>query len=106
MGFKDLVKFNEVMLTKQVWRSLTDHSSLFYRVFRVKYFPNGLVLKAKVASGSYAWRSILKARSLITRGMLWQLGDGTRINIYVERWLPGVGSAKIISSQKWPKSGQ
>ena len=99
MGFKDLVKFNEVMLTKQVWRSLTDHSSLFYRVFKVKYFPNGSVLKAKLASGSYAWRSILKARSLIKRGMLWLVGDSTKINIYADRWLSSNGSAKIISPQ-------
>lgn len=68
-------------------------------MFKAKYFPNGSILEAKVASGFYAWRSILKARSLITRGMLWQLGDGTRINIYVEWWLPGAGSAKIISPQ-------
>ena len=54
MGFKDLVKFNEAMLAKQVWRLLTDHSSLYYRVFKAKYFPNGSVFEAKMASGSYA----------------------------------------------------
>ena len=37
MGFKDLVKFNEAMLAKQVWRLLTNHSSLFYRVFQVQF---------------------------------------------------------------------
>ena len=97
MGFKDLVKFNEAMLAKQVWRLLTDHSSLYYRVFKAKYFPNGSVFEAKVALGSYAWRSILKARGLIQRGMLWRVGDGRNINIYADRWLPNEGSAKIIS---------
>ena len=92
MGFKDLVKFNEAMLAKQVWRLLTDHSSLYYRVFKAKYFPNGSVFEAKVASGSYA-------RGLIQRGMLWRVGDGRNINIYADRWLPNEGSAKIISPQ-------
>jgi len=31
--------------------------------------------------------------------MLWQVGDGMKINIYADRWLPGVGFAKIISPQ-------
>ena len=53
MGFKDLEKLNEAMLAKQVWRLLVDQSSLIYLVFSAKYFPNGSVFYAKVASRSY-----------------------------------------------------
>ena len=53
MGFKDLEKFNEAILAKQIWRLLTDHTSLFYQVFQAKYFPNCLILDAKLSSGSY-----------------------------------------------------
>ena len=70
MGFKDLEKFNEAMLTKQVWRLLVDQSSLFYRVFSAKYFPSGSIFDAKVVSGSYAWRSIVKASKLVKSGLL------------------------------------
>ena len=97
IGFKDLEKFNEVMLAKQVWRLLTDHTSLFYRVFSAKYFPNGLVLVAKSSSGSYAWQSIVKAIPLVKLGMLWRVGDGKQIKIFGERWLPGEELAKEIS---------
>ena len=34
MGFRDLVKFSEAVLAKQVKYLLTDHNSLFYRVFQ------------------------------------------------------------------------
>ena len=97
MGFKDLEKFNEAMLAKQVWRLLVDHSSLFYQVFSVKYFPRGSIFDAKVASGSYAWQSIVKARKLVQFGLLWRVGNGRKINIYGDRWLPGGESACVVS---------
>ena len=98
MGFKDLEKFNEAMLAKQVWRLLTDHTSLFYRVFSSKYFPNGSVLDAKPSSDSYAWQSIVKAIPLIKSSMLWRVGDGKQIKIFRERWLLGEELAKVISA--------
>ena len=55
MGFKELKKFNEAMLAKQVWRLIHDKESLFYRVFKAKFFPTGDVFDAKIKSGSYAW---------------------------------------------------
>ena len=97
MGFKDLEKFNEAKLAKQVWRLLVDHSSLFYQVFRAKHFPSGSVFDAKVASGSYAWQSIIKASKLVQSSLLWRVGNGTKINIYNDRWLPGGASAYVVS---------
>lgn len=97
MGFKDLEKFNEAMLAKKMWRLLTNRTSLFYRVFRAKYFPSGSVLDAKPSSRSYAWQSIVKAKKLVQLGLLWRLGDGKQIKIYGDRWLPGKEPAKVVS---------
>ncbi|KAK9991870.1 hypothetical protein SO802_026855 [Lithocarpus litseifolius] len=85
------------MLAKQVWRLLTNHTSLFYQVFSAKYFPNGSVLDAKPSSGSYSWKSIVKTIPLIKSGMLWRVGDGKQIKIFGERWLSGEEPAKVIS---------
>ena len=97
MGFKDLEKFNDAMLAKQVWRLQRDQNSLFFRVFKAKYFPKGSVMEASRASGSFAWQSILKARKVILKGMKWRIGDGKSINIYGDNWLPGEGTPTIIS---------
>lgn len=58
------------MLAKQVWRLLMDKTSLFFRVFSAKFFLSASVLDAKSSRGSFAWQTILKARSVIKKGMI------------------------------------
>ena len=98
MSFRELTKFNQAMLAKQVWR-LTN--SLFYRVFKTKYFLNGSIFETKEKSGSYAWKSILRARKVIAMGEKWQVGDGLSIRIYKDSWLPREGSGRTVSPPKF-----
>ena len=80
IGFKDLTMFDEAMLAKLAWRLLKDDNSLFYRVFKAQFFPNGSLLFAKDSSlASYAWKSILKGRDVISKGAMWRVGDGKQI---------------------------
>ncbi len=82
LGFCDLQKFNEALLVKQLWCLLHDTTSLFYRVFKAKFFPNGIVMDAKYKTrGSFAWQSILKAREFIVKGGVWWFGNSKNIKI-------------------------
>ena len=38
MGFTDLANFDNALLAKQAWRLLHNKDSLFYRVFKMKFF--------------------------------------------------------------------
>ena len=97
LGFRELGKFNEAMLAKQVWRLVHDTDSLFFRMFKAKYFPTGTIFDAKAGSGSYAWRSILKARKVILLGARWWIGDGSSVKIFKDSWLPGAQSGRVLS---------
>ena len=97
LGFRDLCKFNDVMLAKQDWRLANDTKSFSHNVFKARYFPNGTIFDVKASSGSYAWESILWARKVISMGARWRVGDGNQIRIFEDRWMPFEGSGKIIS---------
>ena len=66
MGFKEMTLLNETLLAKQTWRLLHNKKSLFYKVFKSRFFPNCSFMEAKEGhGGSYAWKSILKSREVI-----------------------------------------
>jgi hypothetical protein len=39
-------------------------------------------------SPSYAWRSIVKAKSIVENGVGWQVGNGESIRVWKDDWLP------------------
>lgn len=88
MGFKVLAVNSDSLLAKQAWRLIHDKTSLFYKVFRARFFPNKTIMEAiDSRMGSYAWRSILKGR-VVLQGARWRVGNGESINIWQHHWLP------------------
>ena len=88
LGFRNLHKFNEALLAKQVWHLINETSSLFYQVFKAKLFPHCSILETDTKTrGSYAWQSIIKAQKVILKGGAWQVGTGKSIKIWKHRWL-------------------
>lgn len=101
LGFKDIENFNLALLGKQVWRLLHNMDSLFYKVFKAKYFPNCSMLGDNVGQkGSYAWQSILKAREVVRLGDAWRIGDEKKVRIRGDKWLPGQQASQVLSPQK------
>ena len=89
MGFRDLAHFNDALLAKQAWQLLHNKETLFYKVFKAKFFLNHSLLEAKESnSRSYAWKSILQGRDVILDGACWRVGDGKSIQIWQHHRLP------------------
>ena len=88
MGFRDLYSFNLAMLSKQAWRLIHDTNSLFYKVYKARYFPNSSVMMAVVGSNpSFVWRSLLASRDIIFRGSKWRVGNGRTTGVFTHKWL-------------------
>ncbi|XP_074342549.1 uncharacterized protein LOC141680145 [Apium graveolens] len=96
MGFKSLRDFNIALLGNQAWRLLSSPDKLVSRVFKVRYYPNGSFLTAKLGSSpSYIWRSVYEAQSLLSPGIGCRVGNGQDIDIINTPWLPTTANPYI-----------
>ena len=89
MGFRNLHLFNLSLLAKQGWRLIMYPDSLVAQVFKARYFPNSNFLNAVAQLGmSFTWRSILAGRSLLSKGLRFQIGGGIDVSLWNDPWLP------------------
>lgn len=96
MGFRNLTAFNQALLTKQIWRILSNPNSLVFSTLRCKYFSHGSVLDTKVWSRpSFIWRNVVSSIPLIKEGLFWSIGNGCHTKIWLDKWLPRPTSFKV-----------
>jgi hypothetical protein len=96
MGFRDLELFNMAMLAKQGWRIIQQPDSMLATVLKEKYFCEASFLTAAIGHNhSYAWHNILKARGVLERGLMWQVGNGESIRVWDDKWLKDTPTCNI-----------
>ena len=65
---------------------------------KARYFPSTDFLRAELGSKhSHAWRGIFSALPVVKAGCWWQVGNGTSICIWTDRWLPRPSTFQVIS---------
>jgi hypothetical protein len=88
------------MLAKQSWRLLSSPESLCASVLRAKYYLTGDLLKVGPKKGSsFTWQSILEGLKTLKRGHIWRVGDGTKINICTDHWIPTSVSRHVVTAR-------
>jgi hypothetical protein len=101
MGFRDIHSFNLAMLAKQVWRLIQEPDSLCAKVLRAKYYSHGDILKAGPKLGSsFTWQSVVAGLATFKRGYVWRVGNGEKINIWLDPWIPNSPNKKVISRRE------
>ena len=87
--------FNLAMLAKQALRLIHGMHSLFYCVYKTRYFPTYSFMDVKLGSNpSFVWCSLLQARKLLQKGLAWKIGDSETIGIDSHKRLPNPPSFK------------
>ena len=68
---------------------LLNLASLVARIYKARYFPTSSFLDAHLkANPSFIWRSIMEAQEVIRMGVIWRVGKGNQVNIWLDPWLP------------------
>lgn len=107
IGFRDMHLFNQALSARQGWRLIRNPESLCARVLKSKYYPKGDILDTIFfTDASPAWRGIEFGLELLKEGLIWRVGNGRRIHISRDQWIPhktGLRMAEFIrrSRLRW-----
>ncbi|KAK5819222.1 hypothetical protein PVK06_024193 [Gossypium arboreum] len=88
LGFRNLDKFNVVLLAKQGWRLINFPNSLLSRVLKAKYYPSTDFFNAQLGNlPSLTWKSVWVAKGILEKGLCWRVGTGDRISVWGDLWI-------------------
>ncbi|GAA0163406.1 hypothetical protein LIER_39590 [Lithospermum erythrorhizon] len=110
LGFRDLRLLNLALLSKQVWRIITNPQGQLARVYKARYFLHGTFWDAQLGTKPYyTWRSLLQVREFLNRMVDWSIGDEKTIHVWHHRWTSYTWShmpytAKPTTNQKYTLS--
>jgi hypothetical protein len=89
LGFRKSKNFNEALISKLTWMVLTKRDSLCINALRSKYkVDDGWLHMECKQSASQTWKAIDKMKNLIALGACFLIGDGARIDIWKDPWVP------------------
>ncbi|XP_031120628.1 uncharacterized protein LOC116023758 [Ipomoea triloba] len=88
LGLRKARDFNMAFLTKMAWQLWSNQDKLWVQAMKDKYVKQGDFLQLPTCSNaSWGWRSILKGRDILTKGLKWRVSDGKSINFWGDWWV-------------------
>ncbi|KAF9611966.1 hypothetical protein IFM89_037249, partial [Coptis chinensis] len=90
LGVHNLQHTNLALLAKKAWAVIASGKSLWVDIVKAKYLrKHDFLTVCPNPTDSRVWKDILKARSVLHKGLGWKIGDGTSINLSTDSWIPG-----------------
>ncbi|GKA59909.1 RNA-directed DNA polymerase, eukaryota, reverse transcriptase zinc-binding domain protein [Tanacetum coccineum] len=86
-GIKQLLEWNEVLLTRQLWKVASKEKTLWVKWINTERLKGKSIWMANAGSSSSAgWKDLLKLRDKVRDHVLWKIGDGTKVSAWNDRW--------------------
>nr|KYP49443.1 Retrovirus-related Pol polyprotein LINE-1 [Cajanus cajan] len=90
LGMREMRLVNKCFMMKNCWTICSQPSKLWVQVLRDKYKCGNASVPniEKKSRASNAWKGICDARSSVQPFIAWNVGDGTQVQFWKDRWLP------------------
>ena len=103
LGLRKTEAVNAAFQCKLAWRLLLEPRSLWVDVMRCKYLKHTSLLECSPKpSDSPVWKSILRCRSLLQKGLRWRVGNGQRIKFWRDHWVDNCSLVDLLSLHSTP----
>ena len=99
LGFRKAKEVNMACMMKLAWGIVSKPNSLWVRVLRNKYrCDDNIIPEVKRRDKmSNAWRGIFQIWPHFKQNLIWRVGNGHNIKIWLDHWLPSVNTLGDMS---------
>lgn len=91
LGIKKASDMNQAMLAKVGWRLFLNDPGLWASMYKEKYLKHAHYVDQSYQQHKYCsstWRSIIHGANLLTKCLIWRVGDGRKIKLWTDIWFP------------------
>ena len=97
LGFRKTTAINLAFQCKLAWKILQEKENLWVAIMTAKYLKhsNFLIVTPK-PSDSPVWKSVLRSRSLLKKGLRWIVGTGENISFWWDNWVDNFNLIELL----------
>lgn len=104
LGIKRFTDINSSLLAKLGWKVATGEETLWTRMLKAKYLKNHSFFECtKKVGDSPIWKGILSSRAFLKKGVCFKIGNGSKIKIWTNPWIPSLQGKVPVLKEGIPR---
>ncbi|GLT30193.1 hypothetical protein SLA2020_050080 [Shorea laevis] len=96
LGIRSARDNNRALVAKLGWKLLSEPHNPWCRALSLKYLQDTSLMHCPLnPSSSATWKSVLRCRDVLKKGLRWSVGSGQKIKLWTDIW---VGDRPLLES--------